>query len=137
MIETRKRVTADKNVKILFSTMSFLYLQGFKSQEFKSMTLLHDIFKIASPNFIALQLSQKDYAEKYIPILKHPRFPEIMDKVELMLKMKSPELMKIKDFDLDLFENLYCLDYCAKRKCKILFCGRHFEENEKIYQVFF
>lgn len=135
MIETRKRITSDKNVKILFSTMSFFYLQGFKTGEFKSMTMLHDILKIASPNYIALQLSQKDYAEKYTPILNHPQFPEIMDQVELLLKMKSEELMKIKNIDLNIIENLYCLDYCTKRKCKILLCGRHQEENEKIYQV--
>ena len=137
MLETRKRITSDKNVKILFSTMSFFYLQGFKTGDFKSMTMLHDILRIASPKYIALQLSQKDYAEKYTPIINHPQFPEIMDQVELLLKLKSEELMKIKNIDLNIIENLYCLDFCAKRKCKILLCGRHSEENEKIYQVIY
>ena len=117
--------------------MSFLYLQGFKPLEIDSITTLYDILRIANPKFVALQLSEKEYQEKYVPIISHPRFPEIMDKIDLLLRIKSPDILQSKDLDLNLFENLYSLDYCKRKKCKILFFGRDSEEKERIYKVCF
>lgn len=115
--------------------MSFLYLQGFKPMQTDSFNTLYDILRLANPKFIALQISEKDYEEKYQPVMRHPRFPEIMDKIDLLLKIKSEEILKSSDLDLSFFENFYCLDYCQKKKCKILYCGRQADENQKIYEV--
>ena len=115
--------------------MSFFYLQGFKPLELNSMSTLYDILKVANPKFIALQLSEKEYQENYVPIMMHPRFTEIMDRIDLLLRVKSDEILKFTDLDLRLLHNFYCIDYCQKKKCKILFCGRENEENERIYKV--
>lgn len=136
-LEIRKKILANKHVKILFSTMSFFYLQGFKPKEMLSLSTLYDILTIAKPNYIALQLSEKEYLEKYVPTMKHPLFPEIMDKIDLLLRIRSEEILKFDEIDENSMHNFYCIDFCKKRKCKILFCGRESEENQRIYEVFF
>lgn len=134
-IEIRKKVLSNPNVKILFSTMSFLYLQGFKPMDMLSLSTLYDILKISKPNYIALQISEKEYQEKYLPTTKHPLFNGIIDKIDLLLRINSEEVLKVDEIDENSLHNLYCIDYCNKNKCKILLCGRESEENEKIYQV--
>lgn len=136
-LEIRKKILANNHVKILFSTMSFFYLQGFKPKEMLSLSTLYDILTIAKPNYIALQLSEKEYNEKYVPTMKHPLFPGIMDKIDLLLRIRSEEILKFDEIDEKSMHNFYCIDFCKKRKCRILFCGREPEENQRIYEVFF
>lgn len=117
--------------------MSFFYLHGFEPKSFDSLLLLSDIFRVASPNFVALQLSARELSRVYQPILSHPKFPEIMDKLELGLKLRNPEIAKVTELDEALLGNLYSLDYCQKKKCKVLLCGREAIENERIYKVLY
>ena len=59
----------------------FEILQGFKPLEMDSITTLYDILRIASPKFLDLQLSEKEYQEKYVPIISTP------DSLKLWIKL--------------------------------------------------
>lgn len=92
---------------------------------------MHDILQISKPNFVALQLSEKEYKEKYLPIVQHPAFTDAMKKVELYLKLKSPELAQMKEVDLKDLEKLYMIEYCKINKCQIIFGDIHRDELDR------
>ena len=59
---------------MLYSTMSFFYLQGFKSKNLDSFYKLHDVLSIEKPQLVALPISKDDYDEKYLKVIHHPKF---------------------------------------------------------------
>lgn len=61
----RQDLLKEKNVKMLYSTMSFFYLMGFKSKDPHSFITLQTILNIENPQIVALPLSKEDYEEKY------------------------------------------------------------------------
>jgi hypothetical protein len=54
--EKRGRILKDGRVRVLYSTMSFFYLQKYESNA-QSLMFLKEILDIAKPKFVALQLS--------------------------------------------------------------------------------
>ena len=70
---------------------------------------------------MALQLSEQEYKDSYLQIVQNPQFPEMMRKVEAMMKNKDPELKNIKEIEFKNLEKLYLMDYCKRNQCKILF----------------
>lgn len=81
--------------------MTFFYLQGFQKQNTNSLFKLYDIMEISKPQIVfkfiqvALDISKDDYEQNYIPITKHPKFNDIMKKVNYHMKMKSNDLEKM------------------------------------------
>jgi hypothetical protein len=63
--QTRQQLIQQKNVKMLYSTMSFFYLEGFKSKDPNSFITLQSILNIETPQIVAVPLSKEDYEEKY------------------------------------------------------------------------
>lgn len=59
---------------MLYSTMSFFYLQGFQSKSLESFYKLYDILKIEKPQLVAIPVSKEDYDEKYLKVMSHPKF---------------------------------------------------------------
>lgn len=55
--QKRDKLLKDKNMRILYSTMTFFYLQGFEQENLHSFYNLYDILTISKPKLVALQLS--------------------------------------------------------------------------------
>ena len=58
--DKRKRVINHPNMRVLYSSMSFFYLQGYESGP-QNLFLLRDVLDVAKPKLVALQLSEADY----------------------------------------------------------------------------
>lgn len=71
LADKRKGVINDPNMRVLYSSMSFFYLQGYESGP-KNLFLLRDVLDVAKPKIIALQLSEADYNTEYLEVVKHP-----------------------------------------------------------------
>lgn len=57
----RERLVKDPQIKILYSTMTFFYLQGFEQRKLDSFYKFYDILGVAKPKFIALPISAEEY----------------------------------------------------------------------------
>jgi hypothetical protein len=86
---------------MLYSTMSFFYLQGFRSKDPESFVTLQSILNIETPQIVAVPLSKEDFDEKYEKSINHPRFREAMDRFRFNVKNKKlQEILDVKDFNL-------------------------------------
>lgn len=74
---------------MLYSTMSFFYLESYDKQDTDSFFTMYDILKIGKPNIVALQISDKDYNDIYLPATRHPKFEDAMKKVDYYVRSKS------------------------------------------------
>jgi|JI9StandDraft_1071089.scaffolds.fasta_scaffold129532_2 hypothetical protein len=54
----RQDLLMKKNVKMLYSTMSFLYLYGFKSKDPESFITLQNILNLEPPHIVAVPISK-------------------------------------------------------------------------------
>jgi hypothetical protein len=72
--KVRQELVKTNDVKMLYSTMSFFYLQGFKSKSIESFYRLYDIMKIEKPQLVAIPVSKEDYDDKYSKVISHPKF---------------------------------------------------------------
>lgn len=79
---------------MLYSTMSFFYLQGFHQQEPESFFTMSEILKISPPNIVVLQLSPEESSDKYAKVMKHPKFEESMRKFEYYLETKDAKAIQ-------------------------------------------
>jgi hypothetical protein len=61
----RQELLLTKNVKMLYSTMSFFYLYGFQPKQPESFVSLQRILGLDTPHIVAVPLSKEDYEEKY------------------------------------------------------------------------
>ena len=84
----RQDLIQQKHVKMLYSTMSFFVLQGFKSKEPKDFMTLQTILDIERPQVVAVPISKDEYEEKYEKALQHPRFRDAIDKFKHSVKNK-------------------------------------------------
>lgn len=57
----RQELLTKKNVKMLYSTMSFLYLFGFKSKDPESFITLQSILNLEPPQIVAVPISKEEY----------------------------------------------------------------------------
>jgi hypothetical protein len=57
----RQELVKRHDTKLLYSTMSFFYLQGFESESIDSFITLKKILDIEKPNIVALPISKSDY----------------------------------------------------------------------------
>lgn len=55
----RQELLLKKNVKMLYSTMSFLYLYGFKSKDPESFMTLETILSLEPPQIVAVPISKE------------------------------------------------------------------------------
>ncbi|EDK31396.1 transmembrane protein, putative (macronuclear) [Tetrahymena thermophila SB210] len=133
--QKRQKLVNDDNMRVLYSTMTFFYLQGFEQEKLQSFHNLYDILQISKPKLVALQLSEKEYEEKYQAIINHPQYPELMRKVDFYLQTKSEEIKNMQELDLKHLEKLYIFDYCKKNKCQVLFCDKSPSELRAMYQA--
>ena len=53
----REQLVKTREVRMLYSTMSFFYLQGFRQTDPKSFLTLKEVLKLSPPNLVILQLS--------------------------------------------------------------------------------
>ena len=90
------RLIEKENVKILYSTMSFLYLYGYKQPDIDSFFTLYDMLNLSKPNLVAIQLSEKEYQNTYTKIMSNPKFDETMQRVEYFAKIKSEDIKDIQ-----------------------------------------
>ena len=81
---------------MLYSTMSFLYLQGYKKKDLDSFFTLYDILQMAKPNLVAIPLSDKEYREKYAVLVQSKKFEEDVKRAEYFAKIKSEEITTLK-----------------------------------------
>ena len=139
----RLEMLSKENVKILYSTMSFLYLYGYKNQDLDSFFTLHDILHFSKPNLVAIPLSEKEYQDTYTKVMGHPKFDETMQRLEYFAKIKSGELKDIQGIDeknwfdliglrFDLLEKLYPIYFCKKNKCRIIYADKPEEEYKRM-----
>lgn len=56
LAEKRKRVLSHPSMRVLYSSMSFFYLQSYVNDA-KSLMLLKEVLDVAKPKFVALQLA--------------------------------------------------------------------------------
>jgi hypothetical protein len=56
--KTRQELLKEKNVKMLYSTMSFFYLLGFKSKDPHSFITLQTVLNIEAPQIVAIPISK-------------------------------------------------------------------------------
>jgi hypothetical protein len=96
MYQKRLDMISKENVKVLYSTMSFLYLHGYKNKDMDSFFTLHDMLHLAKPNLVAIQLSEKEYQDTYTKIMGHPKFDETMQRLEYFAKIKSDEIKDLQ-----------------------------------------
>lgn len=87
--KVRQELLHKKNVKMLYSTMSFFYLMGFKSKDPESFITLQSILNIETPQIIAVPLSKEDYDEKYEKAMSHPRFKDAMNNFRFNVKNRK------------------------------------------------
>lgn len=123
---------------MLYSTMSFFYLMGFKSKDPDSFVTLQSILNIETPQIVAIPLSKDDYEEKYEKAMSHPRFREAMDNFKFNVKNKKiNEIQNVKDFNLKNLELLYLIDYCISLKnCKVVYARREAAMYNKMDESF-
>jgi hypothetical protein len=57
----RQELLLKKNVKMLYSTMSFFYLYGFKSKDPDGFITLHNILSLEPPQIVAVPISKDEY----------------------------------------------------------------------------
>lgn len=76
---------------MLYSTISFFYLQGFHPKSIESFFTMQKILEIEKPNMVVLPISKDDYEEKYLKVMKHPKYREAMDKFIFNLKNRNKE----------------------------------------------
>lgn len=72
--KVRQELLKRHDTKMLYSTMSFFYLQGFQPESIDSFYTLHKILEIEKPNIVALPISKEDYEKKYLKAMAHPKF---------------------------------------------------------------
>lgn len=59
---------------------------------------LYDILSIAKPQIVfyfiqvALDITKEEYEQSLLPITKHPKFPDVIKKVDYYLKIKSDDV---------------------------------------------
>ena len=95
MYEKRLQLLEKENVKMLFSTLSFFYLQGYDKKQLSSYYTFYDMLHLAKPTLIALQLSEDEYQKKLANFVDSPKFYESMERVEYFTKIKSEELKSV------------------------------------------
>jgi len=84
------------DVKMLYSTMSFLYLQGYKKKDLDSFFTLYEILQMSKPNLVAIPCSEKEYKEKYATLTHSKKFEEDMKRAEYFAKIRSDEITTLK-----------------------------------------
>ncbi len=89
MYQKRLEILKKENVKILYSTMSFLYLYGYEPKHQDSFFTLYDILNFFKPNLVAVSLSEKEYQDTISKLMGAPKFDEMMQRVEYFAKIKS------------------------------------------------
>lgn len=110
---------------MLYSTMSFFYVQGFRQADPSSFLTLKEILKLSPPNIVVLQLSPEESEEKYSKVMRHPKFDELMQKFDYYLDSKdTTAIQEMKEFDLENLEKLYLMRYCRTKKCTVVFGQR-------------
>lgn len=57
----RQDLLAKKNVKMLYSTMSFFYLHGFAKKDPESFVTLQNILSLEPPQIVAVPISKDEY----------------------------------------------------------------------------
>lgn len=92
--KVRQELLARHDTKMLYSTMSFFYLQGFKQDSLESFYNLRKIMEIEKPNIVALPISKHDYENKYLQAMKHPKYRAAMDKFLVHLRNEDDEAIK-------------------------------------------
>ena len=134
----RQDLLKEKNVKMLYSTMSFFYLCGFKSKDPHSFITLQTILNIENPQIVALPLSKEDYEEKYEKALGHPRFRAAMDAFRFSVKNKKDmEIRNVRDFNLKNLELLYLIDHCNSLKtCKVVYARKERDSYKRIEEAY-
>jgi hypothetical protein len=134
----RQELLKERNVKMLYSTMSFFYLQGFKSKDPQSFITLQTILNIEAPQIVALPLSKDDYEEKYEKAMGHPRFRAAMDAFKFSVKNKKDnEIKNVRDFNLKNLELLYLIDHCNSLKtCKVVYARKDLATYTKIDEAY-
>lgn len=79
--KVRQELLTRNDTKMLYSTMSFFYLQGFEQESTDSFFTLHKIMEIEKPQIVALPISRDDYENKYLKAMGHPKYRDAMDKL--------------------------------------------------------
>eukprot|EP01017_Pseudomicrothorax_dubius_P005905 TRINITY_DN11605_c0_g1_i1.p1 TRINITY_DN11605_c0_g1~~TRINITY_DN11605_c0_g1_i1.p1 ORF type:complete len:232 (+),score=46.35 TRINITY_DN11605_c0_g1_i1:128-823(+) len=128
--QRRLELLKNPKIKILYSTMTLLYLQGIERNETSGLYDLHELLDLSRPNFVALPISEKDFADRYKQIINTPRYPESMKKLEYFLKTKELDMKQLPDIAEDDIPYLFAYDFCLRKQCKILYADR----NRDIYE---
>ncbi|CAD8073908.1 unnamed protein product [Paramecium sonneborni] len=133
LIQRRNAILNKDNMRVLYSTMTFFYLQGYKKTG-EDLALLKEVLDVAKPKLVALQISEKQLEEEYRPILRNPHLQEIMKKVDYHLKTNPEEVTKMKELDFYAgLENIYAMHYCQQNSCKIISADEHPSYYDQLY----
>lgn len=95
------RVSRDKlldtgKIKLLFSSMSFLYLYNSDCEDIDSLYLLKDLLRFAKPRYVGVSISEQDYQKRLESFARSKGFREDMKRLGYYIDSKDEE--KIKNF---------------------------------------
>ena len=96
MFMKRERLMQDKDIRFLYSSLTFFYLQGYRENDLNSLFNLSDILQVAKPKFVAMPMSEKDFKDQFSFSLNHPKYTDVMRKVNFSLQTRSEEILNMK-----------------------------------------
>ena len=88
LLERDKLLDTGK-IRLLYSSMSFLYLYKTQAKSIESLYLMHDLLNFARPKFVGITLSEEQYQKKYEAIARSRTFNKDMKRVEYFIKSKN------------------------------------------------
>jgi hypothetical protein len=84
-------------VRLLYSSMSFLYLYKTEKDNLDSLYMLQDLLAFARPKFMGVTLTEDEFKAKYAAYIKSSEFKNDMKKLDfLILTKKGEDIAKFK-----------------------------------------
>jgi hypothetical protein len=92
-IYTKKKeeLLATGKIRLLYSSMSFLYLLKTDKSTVDSLVLMNDLITLARPKFVGIDSNQADFEKKYMKYIKSPEFTQDMKKVQFLIATKKAD----------------------------------------------
>jgi hypothetical protein len=85
----KEELLASGKVRLLYSSMSFLYLLKTDKSTVDSLIMMNDLITLARPKFVGIDSNQSDFEKQYMKYIKSPEFPQDMKKVQFLIATKK------------------------------------------------
>jgi hypothetical protein len=88
-VKTRDQLLETGKVRLLYSSMSYLYLYKTLKDSPESLYLLSDLLAFSRPKFLGMMMSEKDFKDKYSTFINSKEFQQDMKKVDFFIATKK------------------------------------------------